>query len=290
MDPAELLTRLGGLATTQELRAACASHAIAAAVTAGSVVRVARGHYGLPGPLEARAAARRSSGVVSHLSAAQHWGWKIKLPPELPVITVPRNRELTPEQRNGVDVRWFNLHPDDIRDGVTSRVRTIIDCARSEPFDAALAVADSAVRAGDVTPSQILAEALSSPRTGRPAALRVAHAVDGRAANPFESSLRGIADDVPGLEVEPQQWIERIGRVDLLCRRNSLIIEAESWEFHGDRAGFVRDVRRYTAFVRLGYAVVRFTWEDVMFRPDYVREVLTAMVALGPPWVRGRAA
>ncbi len=290
MDPAELLTRLGGLATTQELRAGCSAHVIAAAVAAGSVVRVARGHYGLPGPLEARAAARRTSGVVSHLSAAQHWGWQIKLPPELPVVTVPRNRELTPEQREGVDVRWFTLHPDDIRDGVTSHLRTIVDCARSEPFDAALAVADSAVRAGDVTPSQIRAEAQSSPRTGRPAALRVAGAVDGRAANPFETALRAICRDVPGLEVEPQQWIERVGRVDLLCRRNNLILEAESWEFHGDRAAFVRDVRRYTAFVRLGYAVVRFTWEEVMFQQDYVREVLTAMVALGPPWIRGRTA
>ena len=290
MDPEELLTRLGGLATSGELRKLCVGRAIAAAVAGGSIVRVSRGHYSLPGPLEARAAARRTSGVVSHLSAAQHWGWKVKLPPEKPIITVPRSRNLTAAQREGVDVRWFDLHADDIRDGVTSPLRTIVDCARTEPFDAGLAVADSAVRAADVTPRQILLEAEASPRTGRPAALRVARAVDGRADNPFESALRAITKDVPGLHVEPQQWIERIGRVDLLCRRNNLVIEAESWEFHGDRAAFVRDVRRYTAFARLGYAVIRFTWEEVMFEQDYVREVLTAMVALGPPWVRGRAA
>ena len=288
MDPVELLTRLGGLATTRELRA-CDAQELAAAVVAGTIVRISRGHYGLPGPLEARAAARRASGTVSHLSAAQHWGWKVKFPPPLPVITVPRNRELTKAQREGVDVRWFNLHEDDIRDGVTTPLRTIVDCARTEPFDVALAVADSALRAGEVTARQILVEAEASPRTGRPAALRVARAADGRAANPFESALRAICEGVPGLKVEPQQWIERIGRVDLLCRRNNLVIEAESWEFHGDKVAFARDVRRYTAFVRLGYAVVRFTWEEVMFRPDYVREVLTAMVALGPPWVRGRA-
>ena len=292
MDPVELLTRLGGLATTRELRKAYDAQQLAAAVTDGSIVRVARGHYSLPGPLEARAAARRASGVVSHLSAAQHWGWKVKLPPEQPMITVPRNRVLTKAQREGVDVRWFNLHKDDIRDGVTSKLRTIVDCARSEPFDAGLSVADSALRAGDVTPRQILveAEAEASPRTGRPAVLRVARAADGRAANPFETVLRSIAGQVPGLHVEPQQWVERVGRVDLLCRHNSLVIEAESWEFHGDRAAFVRDVRRYTTFVRLGYAVVRFTWEEVMFEQDYVREVLTAMVALGPPWVWGREA
>ena len=288
MDPAELLTRLGGLAVRRELRV-FDTQELAAAVAAGTIVRIARGHYGLPGPFEARAAARRASGVVSHLSAAQHWGWKVKFPPEQPVITVPRNRELTKAQRKGVDVRWSNLHKDDIRDGVTSPLRTVVDCARTEPFDAALAVADSALRAGAVTPRQIQVEAEASPRTGRPAAIRIANEADGRAANPFESALRAICKDVPGLDVEPQQWIERIGRVDLLCRRNNLVIEAESFEFHWEKDAFARDVARYTAFVRLGYAVVRFTWEEVMFRPEYVREVLTAMVALGPPWIRGRA-
>ena len=290
MDPAELLRRLGGIATSRELRATCDARSLSAAFADGSIVRIARGHYGLPGPLEARAAARRVSGVVSHLSAAQHWGWKIKLPPERPIVTVPRNRTLTTQQREGIDVRWFDLHPDDIRDGVTSRLRTVIDCARSEPFDAALAVADSALRAGDVTPRQLQAEAEASPRTGKPAAIRVARAADGRADNPFESSLRGIADDVPGLHVEPQQWIDRVGRVDLLGRRNNLVSEADSWEVHGERSAFVKDVRRYTTFVRLGYAVVRFTWEEVMFDQAYGREALTAMVALGPPWIRGRAA
>lgn len=290
MDPADLLTRLGGVATARELSGTLPARVVAAAIADGSIVRVARGHYGLPGPLLARAAAGRASGVVSHLSAAQHWGWKVKLPPDRPVITVPRNRTLTGQQREGVDVRWFTLHPDDVRDGVTSPLRTVIDCARTEPFDAALAVADSAVRAGDVTPRQLVTEAMASPRTGRPAALRVAEAADGRAANPFESVLRALSLRVPGLEVEPQQWVERVGRVDLLCRRNNLVVEAESWEFHGGRAAFARDVHRYTLFVRLGYAVVRFTWEEVMFRQDYVCEVLNAMVALGPPWPRGRAA
>lgn len=286
MDPAELLTRLGGVATTRQLRAGCDATALADAVAGGTIVRVARGHYQLPGPLEARAAAARVSGVVSHLSAAQHWGWPVKLPPERPVVTVPRNRTVSTSQRAGVDLNWFDLHEDDIRDGVTSPLRTVIDCARSEPFDAGLAVADSAVRAGDVTPRQLVVEAEASPRTGRRAALRVARAVDGRAANPFESVLRAVALEVPGLHVEPQQWVERVGRVDLLCRRNNLVVEADSWEFHGERSAFVRDVRRYTTFVRLGFAVVRFTWEDVMFHQDGVRDVLGAMVALGPPWTQ----
>lgn len=290
MDLTELIIKLGGIATTKELLAVFDRRTIRQALDCGRIIRVARGHYALPGGPEALAAARRVGGVVSHLSAAQHWGWKVKLPPQQPVVTVPRNRKLTDRQRSGVDIRWFNLHVDDIRDDVTSRLRTIGDCARSEQFDAALAVADSAVRNGDVTPAQIRVEALAGPRTGRPRALRVADAVDGRAANPFESVLRAICLEIPGLLVEPQVWVTETARVDLLDRRNNLILEADSWEFHGERAAFVRDVRRYTCFVRLGYAVVRFTWEEVMFEQDYVRAVLTDMVRLGPPWGASAAA
>ena len=96
--------------------------------------------------------------------------------------------------------------------------------------------------------------------------------------------LRAICLEIPGLLVEPQVWVGETGRVDLLDARNNLILEADSWEFHGEQSAFVRDVRRYTCFVRLGYAVVRFTWEEVMFEQDYVRAVLTDMVRLGPPW------
>lgn len=284
MDLTEHVVRLGGVATTQELLAICGRPGLRRALADGLIVRVARGHYGLPGSSEAIAAARRVGGVVSHLTAAQQWGWKIKLPPDQPVITVPRNRKLTERQRAGIDVRWFNLHPDDINDGVTSKLRTVGDCSRSADFDVALAVADSAVRSGDVTQNQLRIEALAGPRTGRSKALRVAEAVDGRAANPFESVLRAICLEIPGLQVEPQVWVGSVGRVDLLDAANNLILEADSWEFHGERSAFVRDVRRYTCFVRLGYAVVRFTWEEVMFEQDYVRGVLTEMVRLGPPW------
>jgi very-short-patch-repair endonuclease len=284
MDLTDLVIRLGGIATTKELLTVFDRPTIRHALGDGRIVRVARGHYGLPGGSEALAAARRVGGVVSHLSAAQQWGWKVKLPPAQPVVTVPRNRKLTGRQRAGIDVRWFNLHPDDVQGGVTSKLRTIGDCARNEDFDAALAVADSAVRNGDATRTQLRLEALAGPRTGRPKALRVADAVDGRAANPFESVLRAICLEIPGLLVEPQVWVSDVGRVDLLDITNNLILEADSWEFHGERSAFVRDVRRYTCFVRLGYAVVRFTWEEVMFDQDYVRAVLTDMVRLGPPW------
>jgi very-short-patch-repair endonuclease len=94
--------------------------------------------------------------------------------------------------------------------------------------------------------------------------------------------LRAIALDVPGLCVVPQQWVGDVGCVDLLDHRLRLVIEAESFQWHSTRRAWERDVRRYTLFTRLGYTVVRFTWGEVMYQPDYVRAVLLDLLALGP--------
>ena len=87
--------------------------------------------------------------------------------------------------------------------------------------------------------------------------------------------LRAIALDVAGLVVEPQVLVDDIGRPDLLDRRLRLVIEADSFEFHGRRQALTRDCERYNAFVLSGFQVVRFAWEHVMFEPSYVRQVLT---------------
>ena len=279
MDAVEALTRLGGVATVAELMTLTSRRRLRTAVSAGRIVRVAAATYALPGAEGARLAAARLGGVVSHLSAAEHWGWKLKLPPALPEVTVPRNR--CHLERDGVDVHWADLLPHQLCGRVTSRVETVVGCARDHSFDVALSVADSALRAG-VRRDDVLAAAHLSPRTGRTRVIRVAEAADPRAANPFESVLRSIALEVPGLCVEPQQWVGHVGRVDLLDVRLGLVIEAESFQFHSDRRSLARDVRRYTAMTRLGLRVVRFTWEEVMFDPEHVRAVLTDVVALGP--------
>lgn len=180
-----------------------------------------------------------------------------------------------------MELHWADLCSDQLRGRVTTPVQTVIDCARAYPLDVALSVADSALRSG-VDRDRLRAAALASPRTGRGRVVRVVDAADVRADNPFESALRAIALGVPGLCVEPQQWVGRLGRVDLLDARLGLVIEAESFGFHADRRSLARDVRRYTGFARLGLTIVRFTWEEVMFDPTYVASVLADLVALGP--------
>lgn len=280
MDPTEALRQIGSVATYAELTSLVSRRSLRTAVERGTVVRLRGGSYALPHTDDAYTAAARLGGTVSHLSAALHWGWKVKLPPELPTVTVRRNR--CKLSADGVELHWADLAAGQREGPATSKVQTVVDCARAYDLGVAPSVADSALRDG-VDPELLLEAARHSPRTGRAKAVRVAELADARAANPFESVLRAIAATVPGLQVLPQQWVgddERIGRVDLLDARLGLVIEAESFEFHSDRASLARDVRRYTALVCAGYLVVRFTWEDVMFHPDRVATALTSAVAL----------
>lgn len=274
----EALERLGGIADRRALLAVCSRRALDAAVRDGSLVQMGRSRYALLAADEARVAAARVGGVVSHLSAALAHGWKVKAPPMTPYVTVRRTRgRIDP---HGVVLNWGSLTSAELAAGLTDPVRTVIDCARALPFDDALAVADSALRSGMVHRAELIAAATASPRTGRSAALRVTRAASGKAANPFESVLRAIALRVPGLHVVPQGLVGDIGHADLTDASLRIVIEAESFEFHALPEAFRYDVRRYTAMTRAGWVVVRFVWEDVMHRPEYVEAVLADLVAL----------
>ena len=278
----EALERMGSVATRAALVRATTRSAVDAALTAGDLVAVARGRYALASADEARVAAHRLSGVVSHGSAALRHGWQVRLPPDLPHVTLPKGRTVTSEQRGGVNLHRTDMARDDVEGDVTTRERTLVDCLRAGPFGDALCVADSALRDGfGRRRLQSLVRDLRGP--GSALARRVADCADGRAANAFESALRAIALTVDGLDVEPQMSIRLgwrfLGRPDLVDGRLGIVLEADSFEWHGDRAALARDARRYNALVVNGWLVLRFTWEDVMFHPDEVALVLQAAVA-----------
>lgn len=290
MDPVRALERLGGVARTSQLRRMTTRAKIRRAERRRDIVRLARGRYALPTAQEGALAAARLSAVLARRSAAAHWGWELKTQPPVPELIVPRNRNVPAERRLDVDVTWADLRPDEIDGIATSRERTLVDCMRFLPFDEALSVADSALRHGHATAA--LLKWLAAQVTGKGAAQarRVAAIASGLAANPFESALRAIAENVKGLQVVPQVWLQLDGswmRPDLLDARHRLIIEAESFEWHGKRKSLERDCVRYNAFAMAGYVVLRFSWEQVMFDPAYVERCLRDFLA-GPRPV-GRA-
>ena len=286
MHPVAALTRLGGVGDRATLLRVCTRTALGRAVRQGEVRRVGKGRYALPTADQGLIAAARLNGAASHLNAAAAHGWEIARLPDMPMVVVPRNRKVELTRRNGVDLRWRPLAGSELRDRVTDQLRTVLDCARDLSFADALAVADSALRHGDLDQDRMVDEVMSMPPRGRDAMLKVVTHASPLAANPFESVLRAIALDVPGLEVAPQVWIEDRGfrgRPDVVVVRRKLVLEADSHTFHTSRKAFAKDCDRYNALVIRGWTVLRFSWEQVMFEPDRVRDVLIAIVDPGSP-------
>lgn len=253
------------------------------AVRSGDVVVNGRGTYALPHADQALRAAHQVNGVVSYRSAAAHWGWAQKALPTKPEITVPKNRVVSPDSRRRLSLHWADLPAADVDGFVTSRERTIVDVLRSLPDEERLPISDSALRVGDFTAESLCRLASSTRGSGCAQIRRIAAMANGLAANPLESVLRLLAVEA-GLDVRPQVPIYGagfLGQPDLVDVDRRIILEADSFEWHGNRAALVRDTRRYNAFVVHGWLVLRFSWEDVMHHPDYVRRTIAALAQAG---------
>ena len=247
-------------------------------------MRLGRGRYGLSSLTAARNNIAESlSATASHLTAALHWGWAVKHEPDMPHVTLPRGRKLRDPAREGVHRHWRDLQADEVVDSwVTSPARTVIDCCLDLSFDEALAVADSSWRAG-LSPLVVRDLALRLPPRSRRKVGRVLQHVDRGAANPFESVLRALCLRVDGLSVVTQHVVKGRGffaQVDLADQSLGIVIEAEGFDNHGTRAALKRDCRRYTGLGARGWVVLRFTWDEVMFEPDYVVAALRETVAV----------
>ena len=196
-DVAQTLRAAGGVATYRWLRRTHSCSQLARALDAGLIVRLRRGRYADPRVEEQRALAHQLTAVRSHLRSD---GPRLERssgpracradraaePPGRALRRRPRLDPLCRDQPAGMVTRPDRPDPD------RSRLRP------HPSFAEALAVADSAVRAEDVSVAQLRAGAARLRGPGATAARRVAQNADGRAANPMESVLRAIALEIPG--------------------------------------------------------------------------------------------
>ncbi len=289
---AETVQMFGGVLTRRELVRVHGRVDVDRALRAGVLARVARGRYVLPGTAAHLATAHARTSTLSHLSAALHHGWKVKVVPDDAWVTVRRKRHLRETDLVGIVPHWAEIAPADVRAGVTGPMRTVLDCARCLPFDEALAVADSALRAGHVDAGALGLAAAGLRGAGARAARRVAAHADSRAANPLESVLRALCIE-EGFSLEPQLKIAEPGLfavVDLGSEELMLAVEADGFEHHGTRSALRTACRRHTELAVFGWSSLRFPYEDVMHHQDWVRWTLrtwrsirTDGSAAGPP-------
>ena len=85
---------------------------------------------------------------------------------------------------------------------------------------------------------------------------------------------------LPGPEVNA-----RIGDhvVDFLWRRPRLIAETDGYRYHRGRASFEHDRAREAKLIAAGYEVLRFTWRQVVERPEEVVAALRARLTPSLP-------
>jgi very-short-patch-repair endonuclease len=264
------------VATRDKLITATDRASVDLALRDGRIVPVTRGRYALPAAAESVTTAHRLTGVLSLTSAALHHGWEVKAVPVRPHVTVRRQRRLSTAQAASAQVHYVDLRDDQVNGIATDIETTLEQCLRHLPEDEALAIADSALRHG-VTPGTLRRVSIGARGPGAARMRRIASAARPEAANPFESVLRWIAGTVPGLHVEPQRLIELPSgwvRPDLVDEELRVVLEADSYEWHGGRAALARDSRRYNQMVATGWRLLRFAYEDVMFDEAHVRSLL----------------
>lgn len=284
MEVEEILRRCGGVATRARLLKMAPRHEVDAALKDERILSVGRGRYVLPHTGADLRTAHALNGVLSYESAALQHGWGVLKVPDGVHVTVPVKRKVVARVPPGTVLHRADLGVDDRSGEVTSQERTLVDCLRNLPFPAALAVADSALRAGR-SPGWMVALAAGLQGRGSGQARRVAAEASDLAANPFESGLRAAALEVGGLRVQPQVPLhaddgEFLGRPDLVDVDLGIVAEADSFEWHGSRSALKRDARRYNALAARGWVVLRFSWEDVVLEPARARRDLGLAVQL----------
>ena len=260
-------------------------------IRSGRLIPVHRGIY-LVGhtataPLAYEAAAIlafRGQATISHRSAAKLHGL-LPWPPKAACwVTTPRGDS----DRPGLIVRKATLDPSDItsieRIKTTTAARAILDCAAILPPDEDYRL-ETMCAEGHSKRAKLPALRDQIERNpGKPGVVRLATLLDRhtgpvRSKRELERRLLKLvrATDLPHPEVNA--WLEGKER-DLVWRELRVVVETDSYAFHGDPATWAKDIGKTNELQLLGYVVLRFTWFDVTERPTWVIGEIRRALAL----------
>lgn len=120
-------------------------------------------------------------------------------------------------------------------------------------------------------------------RHGTPALVRLLRTVSTGAASVAELRLHRLLRGAGLTGWAANVDIEVGGRViavaDVLFPAERLILEVDGWSSHRGREAFVTDRRRQRALSLAGYLVLRFTWDDLVGRPEETLEEIRDALA-----------
>lgn len=273
---------LGGLAPAHALlRLGWTYRMLDYAARHGWVQRVRNGWYALNEVDDVLASAWRVGGLLSCVNgAASHGMW---IPPDehLHVVVPPHHARvrrhddhrtrLADEHDPRVIVHW--RHADAHDPFRATPLECVIDLAACHSPAWVLGTLDSALARRILNRADLRELRARLPATRR----QVVELVDPRSESYPESVLRWLLI-AAGIPFRLQAWIDDM-RVDFLLGR--LVIEVDGKEHHDNAAAFERDRARDARLGIRGYRVLRFSYAQVMYRPDEVLRSIGAALARG---------
>lgn len=204
--------------------------------------------------------------VVSHETAAAVWRLELVHPSGIDHVIVPRARRRP--SWSSLRIHAADLRAEEVEPWrglpVTSPVRTLHDLARTADRLTAVWAIEQALAA------RITDRAELSVRRSR-RCREFAVLADERSESPLETGIRLvlIGADLPAPELQIPFRNGRF-RIDLGYREARLGIEADGRATHDLPAAIYADRRRANALNEAGWRLLRFTWQDLMHRPDYI--------------------
>ncbi|WP_231902722.1 endonuclease domain-containing protein [Microbacterium sp. TNHR37B] len=155
----------------------------------------------------------------------------------------------------------------------TSVIEALAQAVRCQSPRAAIATLDSAWHLGLVDERGVADVFARLPSRYRP--LRAL--LDPRAESGIETLVRLMLRQL-GYDAELQVPLQDVGFVDLLVD-GWLIVECDGAAHHRSWEEHKRDRRRDALAIAQGYTTIRLLAEDVLFRPEWVRDILRGALA-----------
>jgi very-short-patch-repair endonuclease len=161
----------------------------------------------------------------------------------------------------------------------TSVERTLLDIAAAVSEGALEVALDWALRNGYTTMNRLRGFLDETARRGRRGAAPLRRVLAQRSDwTATDSALETKTLRLCRKGKLPQPQLQRalgaegvfIGRVDLIFRDARLVIEVDSYRYHSGCLAWQNDLSRQNKLICEGYCVLRFTEDDIDYRPDEV--------------------
>ncbi|MBO0979581.1 endonuclease domain-containing protein [Microbacterium sp. SD291] len=266
------LSACDGAAHTSDIRAAGFSgHAIAKGVRTGRMLRIRRSWIALS-DCDARVlAAVGVGGRLTCVTAAERLGLWTPDHEDLHVAVAPSAGRIS---TTGLRMHWSTGPAPVARRAVMDPLINVLhNVARCQDPAHALAIWESALRQKLIDHAVLVRIAWRSERASRIASLCTGLSDSGLETH-FVELMRAI-----GVAVRQQVWIDG-HRVDALIG-DRLIVQLDGFAHHSSAADRRRDIEADARLRLRGYTVLRFDYQQVLFQPELIQEIVRAAMAQG---------